>query len=125
MTISHTAAPGEDVSVRVARHALAEMPEVADLDGSSLERSPHFWVGRLRSALENLAAVASPGGMDAGQREVLAAALADAIEHRTSAGACEDCDTRPEGLCNDHAADLDLTDAYIALSRELGIEVAS
>ena len=27
------------------------------------------------------------------------------------------------GLCDDHGADLDLTDAYIALGRELGIEV--
>jgi len=28
----------------------------------------------------------------------------------------------PAWLCNDHAADLDLTDAYLALARELGIE---
>jgi hypothetical protein len=56
------------------------------------------------------------------QREVLGQALADAIEYRTP-GSCEECDVRPEGLCNDHAADLDLTDAYLALARELGLEL--
>ena len=61
--------------------------------------------------------------LDAGQREVLAQALADAIEHRTPYGDCTDCNARPEGLCNDHAADLDLTDSYLALARELAIEV--
>ncbi len=29
----------------------------------------------------------------------------------------------PAWLCNDHAADLDLTDAYLALACELGIEM--
>jgi hypothetical protein len=61
--------------------------------------------------------------LDDGQREVLAQALGDAIEYRTPEGFCADCEMRPEGLCNDHAADLDLTDAYIALSRELGLEI--
>ena len=51
----------------------------------------------------------------------LGQALADAIEHRTPEGFCAECETRPEGLCNDHAADLDLTDAYLTLGRELGI----
>ena len=60
--------------------------------------------------------------LDGGQREVLGQALADALEYRTF-GSCKDCDVRPEGLCNDHAADLDLTDAYIALASYLGIEV--
>jgi hypothetical protein len=61
--------------------------------------------------------------LDDGQREVLAGALADAIEYRTPEGFCAECETRPEGLCNDHAADLDLTDAYLALARELRLEL--
>ena len=109
--------PLEDLRVTVARKALAELPPAEDID------RPYFWIGRLRTALSDLVSVASPGGMDNGQREVVAQALADAIGHRTPEGFCEECEARPEGLCNDHAADLDLTDAYLALGRELGIEV--
>jgi hypothetical protein len=54
---------------------------------------------------------------------VLGQALADAIAHRTPQGICPDCDAHPAGLCDDHAGDLDTTDAYLALARELGIEV--
>ena len=57
------------------------------------------------------------------QLEVLGQALDDAIEWRTPSANCTGCDDHPAGLCNDHAADLDLTDAYLALARELGIEV--
>jgi hypothetical protein len=57
------------------------------------------------------------------QSEVLGQALADAISYRTPEGFCRDCETHPAGLCDDHAADLDLTDAYLGLARELGIEV--
>ena len=56
------------------------------------------------------------------QREVLASALSDAIEHRTPGGDCTDCEAHPAGLCEDHGSDLDLTDAYLALGRELDIE---
>jgi hypothetical protein len=56
------------------------------------------------------------------QREVLTAALSDAIEHRTPGGDCTDCEAHAAGLCEDHAGDLDLTDAYLALGRELAIE---
>ena len=55
---------------------------------------------------------------------VLGQALADAIEYRTPGSDCADCDAHPAGLCEDHGADLDLTDSYLALGRELGIEVA-
>jgi len=116
-TIPQPAQPLENVHLTVSRKTLAELPPAEDIE------QPYFWIGRLRTALANLAAVASPGGMDAGQREVLGQALADAIAHRTPEGFCTECETRPEGLCNDHAADLDLTDAYIQLGRELGIEV--
>ena len=117
MTIPHpTDQRREDCAAR-ARQVLAELPETEDDD------RPWYWIGRLETALRSLADVASPGGMDTGQREVLGQALADAIKHRTPEGFCAECEVRPEGLCNDHAADLDLTDAYLALGRELGIEV--
>ena len=66
----------------------------------------------------------SAQGLDDGQREVLGQALADAIACRTPDSFCTCCEDHPAGLCDDHAADLDLTDAYLALGRELGIEVA-
>ena len=116
MTIPHPSPPLEDIHLTAARKLLAELPAADDTD------TPWYWIGRLRVALQSLADVASPGGMDTGQREVLGQALADAIAHRTP-GICEECDVRPDGLCDDHAADLDLTDAYLALGRELGIEV--
>jgi hypothetical protein len=61
-------------------------------------------------------------GLTAGRREVLGQALADAIEYRTPGADCPDCDAHPAGLCYDHAADLDRTDAYLELGRQLGIE---
>jgi hypothetical protein len=63
--------------------------------------------------------------LDEGQREVLAAALSDAIAHRGehADGYCADCEAHPAGLCDEGAADLDLCDAYTALGRELGLEV--
>ena len=65
-----------------------------------------------------------PAAPDEGQREVLGQALADAIRYRDPDGHCLDCAEHPAGLCDDHAADLDLTDAYLQLASELGIEVA-
>jgi hypothetical protein len=83
-----------------------------------------LWVARLAIALGTLldqaGAVAAISGE---QREIHGQALADALEYRTPSADCEDCDAHPAGLCNDHVADLDLTDAYVALGRELGIEV--
>ena len=116
MTIPHTSPPIENIYLTAARKVLAEVAAADDTD------TPWYWIGRLRVVLQSLADVASPGGMDTGQREVFASALADAIKHRTP-GICEECDVRPEGLCDGHAADLDLTDAYIALGCELGIQV--
>jgi hypothetical protein len=76
------------------------------------------WASRLAGALESALAFAAEE-----QREVLAGALADAVSYRTPEGFCRDCEESPSALCDDHAADLDLTDAYLALARELGIEV--
>jgi hypothetical protein len=66
---------------------------------------------------------ARTGVPDDGQREVLGQALADAITYRDPAGFCPGCEANPAGLCDDHAADLDLTDVYLQLAAELGIEV--
>jgi hypothetical protein len=121
-TIPQPRPPLEDVRVVAARKALAELPAAED------NERPYFWVGRLRTSLEALLVAWPPGargGMDNGQREVLGQALADAIAHRDPAGYCEECERRPAGLCDDHAADLDLTDAYLYLACELGIEVES
>ena len=56
---------------------------------------------------------------------MLASALADAIAHRSehADGFCAACEAHPAAICDEGAADLDLTDAYIALATELGIEV--
>jgi hypothetical protein len=58
-----------------------------------------------------------------GQREVLGQALGDAIEQRTPSGICADCESTSAGLCEPCSGDLDLTDAYLELARELSIEV--
>jgi hypothetical protein len=65
----------------------------------------------------------SAESLSAEHREILAQALADAIQFRDASGFCPHCEAHPAGLCDDHAADLDLADAYLALARELGIEV--
>jgi hypothetical protein len=119
-TISHPTPPLEDVRVVAARKALAELPEAED------NERPYFWVGRLKMSLTALLAAWPPGargGLDNGQREVLGSALADALRFRDPVGGCEECERRDSGLCDDHAADLDLCDAYLYLARELGIEV--
>jgi hypothetical protein len=66
---------------------------------------------------------ASPTALDEGQREVLGRALGDAIWWRTDTSRCEACIQSPSGVCEQHAPDLNLRDAYIRLSHELGIEV--
>jgi hypothetical protein len=71
---------------------------------------------------DQLADVVSAVALDDGQREVLAQALADAIAYRHPSGFCPGCEVHPAGLCDDHAAHLDLADAYLALGREFGIE---
>jgi hypothetical protein len=60
----------------------------------------------------------SPAGLS-----VFAAALSDAITHRDPTGQCTACEAEYGGLCYYHAGDLDKTDAYLALARQLGIEV--
>ena len=122
MTISHTAPPLGDSRVQVARQALAELPPAEDIE------RPYFWIGRLRTAMQLLLDVAAPapGGLDAAQREVVAAALSDAIGYRdllVNSGQCADCEADQSGLCSDHAADRDLADAYLHLAAELELEL--
>jgi hypothetical protein len=57
------------------------------------------------------------------QRAVLSHALGDAIAWCTDADFCGGCEQSPAGVCPDHQAELDQRDAYIRLSRELGLEV--
>jgi len=63
------------------------------------------------------------GTLTAEQLVTLGQALGDAIAYRDPAGDCTGCEAHPAGLCEDHAADLDATDAYLALAAELRIEV--
>lgn len=56
--------------------------------------------------------------LSADQREVLGQALSDALSYRTPDGDCTGCDEHPARLCHEHAADLDRTDADLALGRE-------
>jgi len=58
-----------------------------------------------------------------GDLTILGQALADAVAYRDPAGSCTACDDSPAELCQDHAADLDQADAYLALAGSLGIEM--
>ena len=60
-------------------------------------------------------------GLTGPQRLVLAAVISDAVEYRTRDGYCADCESSG-GTCVDHAADLDKTDAYLNLGRDLGAD---
>ena len=120
-TIPHPAPPLDDIRVVAARQALAELPDASD------NEEPYFWIGRLKTAMQQLLEVAAPApaGLSREQREVLAAGLADAAdfrEGRASDSSCADCEAHPAGLCDDHSADLDLHDAYVQLAAELGLE---
>jgi hypothetical protein len=53
---------------------------------------------------------------------VLGEALADAIQYRDPGGLCDACDASVASICDDHADDLNKTDAYLALAAALGIE---
>jgi hypothetical protein len=80
------------------------------------------WAHRLASALGSVLDGQAPA-LTPHQREVMAQAIGDGITYRDPAGACLDCEAHPAGLCEDHAADLDRTDAYLTLARELDLEV--
>ncbi len=117
--------PAADVRVTAAREFLrhvrtgpkpAALPrQVADREAAELRKL----LGQVLDYVDS-----RPAAVDDGQREVLGQALADAVTYRDpSRRYCLDCEAHPAGLCDDHAADLDLTDAYLALGREFGIEV--
>lgn len=99
-----------------------------ELHTAPLSRPPgREWMLRLAeelgSVLAALDAEPASGGLDDRQRQMLGSALADAVAFRDPAGFCPRCAASPAGLCDDHATDRDLTGAYLALARELGIEV--
>jgi hypothetical protein len=61
------------------------------------------------------------------QRAVLAQAMGDALTYRhpPSRSGCADCTAHPGGeRCETHEHDVALMGAYIALTRELAIEVS-
>jgi hypothetical protein len=70
-----------------------------------------------------MSAPAAVAMITADQAEVLASVFADAIHHREPPFDCSDCKVHPADLCDVHASDMDLTDVYLALATELGIEV--
>jgi hypothetical protein len=80
-----------------------------------------MWGARLADMLALL--LATDGGLSPEQLAVTGQALADALAYRGPQGSCPDCDAHPAGLCSDHGDDLDKTDAYIALARDLGLEI--
>jgi hypothetical protein len=81
------------------------------------------WAFRLASEVESLLQqVGELAAITPRQREVLGQVLADAIAYRDPSGICPECDRHPAGLCEGHAEDLDKTDAYFELGRQLGIE---
>ncbi|HUK72223.1 MAG TPA: hypothetical protein VLW50_26225 [Streptosporangiaceae bacterium] len=80
--------------------------------------------------LSAIAATAASYSRDRGrltdaQRELLTRMASDACAYRRPGLFCNDCDDAPSGLCPDHEEDLDLTDAYIRLVRDLGGEVTT
>jgi len=74
-------------------------------------------------ALRRLLSVIGRQGAVLADLDVLGQALDDAVTYRNSAGSCTACDDSPAELCQDHAADIDKVDAYLALAGSLGIEV--
>jgi hypothetical protein len=56
------------------------------------------------------------------QRQILSQALADAVYYRDPPAQCRACDSL-DGLCDDCAAGLARGLAYLALGRNLGIEI--
>jgi len=112
-----------DLRVAAAREFLRHVrtgPKPAALPRPALDRQAAELCKLLGQVLDY---ADSYPAADEGQREVLAQALADAVAYRDPDGYCLDCAGRPAGLCDEHAADLDLTDAYLGLGKELGIEV--
>jgi hypothetical protein len=111
-----------DQRVTNAREYLgyARQVKVAGLPHSALMRM----AAELRRQLgQVLDAMQADVALTDGQLVTLGLALGDAITYRDPQVICPDCDASPAGLCDDHAEDLDKTDAYLALARELGIEV--
>jgi hypothetical protein len=51
---AHEPAEPEPVAVAVARNLLAELPDPAGLDSSSLEKSPFYWFGQLKHSLTSV-----------------------------------------------------------------------
>jgi hypothetical protein len=85
-------------------------------------------VGHLAGAVRQLLEVIGeqPGaGLTDEQRAVLGHALGDAIAWHSDPDPCGSCEYVAPALCAEHAEAVAQRDAYIKLSRQLGLEVRS
>jgi hypothetical protein len=89
---------------------------LADLDVQTVA-AVAGWVGRANRQLLNETAVT----VTTTQAALIAKALADAETYRRPHAEdwCADCETAPQGACEDHLNDLDQADAYRDLAAEL------
>jgi len=106
-----------DQRLTAAREYLgyARQVKVADLPELALQRM----AAELRRQLGQVLALLGEAS------EVLASALADAADYREQRATkpCATCEATASDICPDHEADFDLSDSYLALAAELGIEV--
>jgi len=139
-TVASHRCPGRDCKQRVAGDMLACRPHwymiprplraavwAAWRDGAGAGSPEH--AAAMAAAVEALnAKLGGPAAvvvLTASQSAAFRDMYTDARAYRSEgvSGPCTDCDVSPAGLCDDHAADLSLIEAYRALARDLGIEV--
>ena len=118
------AAPGPGRMDADNARMITQACDTAGVELGAFDRRIVAWLAGFEPATcAVFAGLISRAALTAGQRELLAAILFDAIDRREPSGACADCEEHPAGLCWDHSADLDRCDAYLALARQLGVEV--
>jgi len=106
-----------DPRVIAAADLLAERHQPSALSASQLRGLLGTYERHLRALLDVVGAAPTP--RDRFQR---LQALEDALKYRRARAAepCSDCDTVPDGRCDDHGRDLDLIGEYEQAARRLG-----